>query len=431
MKLAKMSMVAALLLGANVYAIDNVKVNGDAKVNYHTEDQNKKGATTADMFNSAASAADAALHLGLTADLTTGVSAGVSMTAVSTLGLENNLVNNTWSSAHSVSANPNGGNTALGNGQVDDAMWVDEVWIAATAGKTTAKVGRQALDTPLAFTETWGIDTNTFEGVVLLNQDIADTTLVGAYIGKSNGSAGVTAGGGTGISGYVNEGGKFDSFYNGAYAAGIINNSIKPLTIQAWYYNVQTVASAYWLQADVDMDGILVGGQYVSIDPQDAGVNAYLGATGTDYKDDSAYAVMLGYAVKDVVTVKAAYSSVDDEGTLGVANLATSTKQSKLYTEMFWNYDQVSATGTDSWSITAEGTVSDTDLFVGYYSSETDTVATNDEEVTEIVLTASRSYGALDATVAVIYDEFDKEGGLTVNDTEDATALQVYLTYNF
>ena len=41
MKLAKMSMVAALLLGANAYAIDNVKVNGDAKLYYATDDSEK------------------------------------------------------------------------------------------------------------------------------------------------------------------------------------------------------------------------------------------------------------------------------------------------------------------------------------------------------------------------------------------------------
>ena len=423
MKLAKMSMVAALLLGANAYAIDNVKVNGDAKLYYQTVDSDATGA--ADAFDSAASAADFALHLGLSADLTEGVSAGVSMTAVSTLGVENNLVNNTWSAAHTPTANPNGGATALGEYQVNDEMWVDEAWLAMTAGKTTAKLGRQAIDTPLVFTETWGIDTNTFEAAVLINQDIADTTLIGAYIGKSNASANdVTPSSptGHGVAGYVGNGAEFNSFYNGAYAAGIMNNSVKALNLQAWYYDMQTVASAYWLQADVDMEGILAGAQYVNIDADE-----------TD--DDSAYAVMLGYAMKDTATIKVAYSSVDDKGTTalgGVANTATTVAnggQTKLYTEMWWNYGQVSATGSDSYSVSVEGTLAETDLYLAFYSSETDTVSANDVEVNEIALTASKSYGAFDTTVAVIMDDYDYENVATEDKTD--TYIQLYLTYNF
>ena len=36
MKLGKLSLVAVLALGTSVYAIDNVKVNGEAKVLYQT-----------------------------------------------------------------------------------------------------------------------------------------------------------------------------------------------------------------------------------------------------------------------------------------------------------------------------------------------------------------------------------------------------------
>ncbi|PHR55332.1 MAG: hypothetical protein COA44_10650 [Arcobacter sp.] len=418
MKLAKMSLVAAMLLGANLYAIDNVKVNGDVKVNYHTEDNDAAG--KADIFDKDASYADTALHLGLTADLSEGVSAGISATAVSSLGLENNLVSNVWSGAHTSTANAD---TDLGV-QVDDAMWIDEMWIAGTAYDTTVKLGRQALDTPLAFTETWGIDTNTFEAAVIINQSIADTTLVATYIGKSNGSASETATFNAtnldlGNAGYVAVDGKFNSFYDGVYAFGAINNSWKPLTAQAWYYDLQSLAKAYWLQADLNMEGILVGAQYTQIDVDTTGA-----------KKDKAYAVMLGYALKDVVTIKAAYSSVDDEGALGLSNTATANgaaSQTKLYTEMWWNYGQVASTGADSFSISAEGTVAEIDLFAAFYSSEIDTAATNDTSVDEIALTATKSYGPLDTTLAIIYDDIDTENAAS----NKVTTLQVYLTYNF
>ncbi|MBE0499730.1 MAG: hypothetical protein IBX43_10955 [Campylobacterales bacterium] len=425
MKLVKMSMVAALVLGANLYAIDNVKVNGNAKVYYGTVDSDATDA--ADMFDKDASFADAALHLGLTADLTTGVTAGVSMTAVSTLGLENNLVSGTWSNAHSATTQTGASflNADHGGASVDDEMWVGEAWIAGTAGKTTAKLGRQALDTPLAFTETWGIDQNTFEAAVLINQDLPDTTLVGAWIGKSNGSAdsenvtiGTTTGKGTlntsGAAkvGYVAEGGKFNTFAkDGAYAVGAINNSFKPLTAQAWYYELPSMAKAYWLQADLSMEGILAGAQYTSIDVNGAN------------DDDTAYGLMLGYEMKDVVTIKAAYSSVDDQGAVGnVGNLATTTQQSKLYTEMFWNRGVVSATGADSFKLSASGKVSDIDLSACYTNADIKTTALN-TEVTEVALVASKSYGPLDTRVAAVYTDDDANA--------KSTTVLVQLAYNF
>ncbi len=450
MKLAKMSLVAALALTANMYAIDNVKVNGDVKVYYGTMDSDETNAP--DMFSQQASYADAALHLGLTADLSEGVSAGVSVTAVSTLGLENNLVANTWSNTHTIS-NSDGASfvdeSVVIEKQLDDAMWIDEAWIAGTAFDTTAKLGRQALDTPLAFTETWGIDTNTFEAAVLINQSIPDTTIVATYIGKSNGSSDDQTDSDGGVSlnsvgraqaGYVAVDGKFNTFgTNGVYAAGIINNSFKPLTFQAWYYDMQSLAKAYWLQADIKcslVKGLLIGAQYANTE-----------ADAASSQDTNMYSVMLGYEVKDLVTVKGAYSYVDDDGVLGMANTATGSfatigGQSKMYTEMWWSYGNVSAIGSDSYSLTAEGTVGpEVDVLLGYYFSDIDPKATapvtayqmDKQERTEIALVASKSFGPLDTSLALIWDDFDYEDNTIATGQEDVstTTLQVYLTYNF
>ena len=408
MKLAKMSMVAALLLGANAYAIDNVKVNGDARLYYSTEDRSTTGVTnTPDMFDKDASAGQAALHLGLTADLTEGISAGTTMIALSTLGLENNLVSNVWENQ---------------NANHSSDYWFSEAWIAGTAGKTTAKVGRMALDTPLAFTETWSIAENTFEAAVLINQDIADTTLVGAWIGSSN--AGTLGFGSTGFAGVVaqpsigNGDSRFSTFHNsGAYTIGAINNSFAPLTINAWYYEAPSTASAIWASADLDMDGILAGVQYATFDPA---------ATGS--KDGDAVAAMLGYAMKDVMTIKAAYSTVDEDQDAGF-NLAG--QQSKLYTEMWWNYGRVGSAGADSMKVSVEGAAMGVDLFAGYHMSDIDVAGTaNDLEVSEITVTAGKDFGPLNASVALIFDELDYGVGAGDADT-DATTLQVYLTYNF
>jgi len=476
MKLTKLSLVAALLIGSSAFAIENTKVSGDVKLYYGT---NHQESSDTDMFNKDASYADTALHLGLTSDLSEGVSAGVGLTAVSTLGLENNLVSGTWSNSHAATGSTG---SAYGNGavrassptsndglQVDDAAWIDEAWIAGTALDTTVKVGRQALDTPLAFTETWGVDTNTFDAAVMINQSIPGTTIVGAWVGKSNGSADDEAtaslnkvGNALGVTltnaGYVAEDGKFSTFAkDGAYAAGIINNSWKPLTVQAWYYDLQGLAQAYWLEADLNLEGVLVGAQYANTDADSLkSLGRYAGPGFTnpyatsDVDDTSMYSVMLGYEMKDVLTVKAAYSSVTDDGTLGMANTATGSYasiggQSKMYTEMWWNYGAVSAVGADSYSVTAEATVGpDINLLLGYYFADVDpelntnggnVLIADKYEMTEIAFTASKSFGPLDTSLALLYDDKDDQDKVVVgghqDDSSTTYSVQVYLAYNF
>ena len=96
MKLGKLSLVAVMALGTSAFAIDNVKVNGEAKVWYQTSEYSGAGAgatTSQDFFdNDTNSLAEVKLSVGATADLLQSLSAGVKVTALSTLRLENNMV---------------------------------------------------------------------------------------------------------------------------------------------------------------------------------------------------------------------------------------------------------------------------------------------------------------------------------------------------
>jgi imipenem/basic amino acid-specific outer membrane pore len=416
MKLIQMSLATLLLLGANLYAIENVKVNGSASLFYGSDAVNTKDVKDADIFNKQASYADTGLTLGATADLTKGISAGATLQAVSTLGLENSLASGVWSGAHEKNGN-----------QISDAYFFSEAWLQDTIGKTTIKVGRQPLNTPLIFTETWNITSNTFEAAVVTNKDIPNTTLIGAWIGASNGT-GDDVNASNNIGNVTSVNGKFNTFgTNGAFYIGLINNSFKPLTVQAWYYNMQSFANAYWLQADLDTDGILAGVQYVNLNPATSGA-----------KDDSAYAGMLGYVMKDIATFKVAYSSVDKEGTYGVANIATRGQSagsgSSLYTEMWWWYGTVSQTGADTLAVSAETTLADIDFFLGYYTcniAPKGITTGTQNHVDEIALTASRSFGPLDSTLALIHDSFGYKGGTTSGDMQNSSSFQLYLTYNF
>lgn len=430
MKLTKLSLIAAMLIGSSAFAIENTKVSGDVKLFYGTMDSDAGtyidadgvgGTDSTDFFDAEGAYGNAAVNLELTTDLTKGVSAGAKATYITTLGLENNLVENTWSNVHGITQNGAASfadSLGLGGLQLDDVIYIGRLWIAGSAFDTTLKVGRQALDTPLAFTETWGIDQNSFEAAVVLNQSIPDTTVIGAWVGKSNGSAddlkaitlNVVGGSQAGV---TSMDGKFNTFSNrGVYVAGLVNNTIMPLTVQAWYYSLQGYAEAMWAQADLNMGGILAGAQMTNIEANANGA------------EDKAYAFMLGYEMKDVATIKVAYSDVDEQGaTGGVGNVATTTRQSKLYTELWWMYNVASATGAETVSVTAEATVAGIDLFAGYYSVDNDVNAAG--EMDEIAITATKSFGPLDTTLAIINDDFDAVDG------NDATHLQVYLTYNF
>lgn len=415
MKIAKMSLAAAILLGANAFAIDNVKVDGDARLYYGTDDHEYDAGAKNDragLFDQTTSYGEAALRLGLTADLTEGVSAGATMYAVSTLGLYNNLVSATWT------------------GGINDNFWFGEAWVAGTAGKTTGKVGRMELDTPLVFSEQWSIVPNTFEAGVLLNQDIPDTTLVAAYVGQSN--PGVIGGGitdiGTGAN-YDARSNLYSSFWNGAYAFGVVNNSWKPLTAQAWYFDAQQAVQAYWLQADLALDmGLMVGAQYTGIDYATA-----LTGTGSTV-DSDAYAVKVGYEMKDVFTVSAAYSQTGEDAAAGfnLDTAQTGAPQSKLYTEAWWNYGYITQFDTSAFNVTVTGTVADINLGAYYTNADQDAAIGDGNDMSELTLEVAKSFGPLDTGLYYIMTDATDQNVKPGETEGDAyNAIQVYLTYNF
>jgi hypothetical protein len=405
MKIVKMSLVAALLVGSSAFALDKMKYTGDAKLFYSTADMGN-----ADLFDQASAMGHAALDLGVTADLAGGAVAGVSTTALSTLGLENNVVGAVWAS----------GSTAT-------QWWVSEAYIAKTFGKTTAKVGRQTLDTPFAFTETWNAAYNTFDAIVLLNQDIPDTTIVAANVGKHNGNSGFAV-----VQPTDTGAGVVDSFgtfaLDGAYALGVVNNSFKPLTAQAWYYNVSKAADAMWVQADLACEkvkGLVAGVQYASI--ANKGV-----LDGMD--DSSAFAAKIGYEAEKF-SVSAAFSQTDDKGTLQIANVATMDLNlasptaggggaaSKLYTEAWWNFGYVGAADTTAMNLTATYDAG----FAGFgaYITSTSADAAN-VDMMEVTLEATKSFDALDTGLYYIHSDADD-----MNAGDAFSTVQVYLTYNF
>lgn len=430
MKLTKLSLVAIMALGTSAFAIDNVKVNGEAKLWYQTTET--EGTATAattnglDFFEDGAnSSAHVKLSVGATADLVQNLSAGVKATALTTLGLENNLVGSTFTAKIDADGTSHQKTTDMSS--LNDQAWIEELWLAYTMGKTTTKVGRQRLDTPLAFSEDWNAADNTFEAAVLLNNDLPDTTLVGAWVGKHN-SVGLLGDPDGAATTYVTPRnttvayeGKFGTFgTDGAYAVAAINKSITNTTVQAWYYNVGQIADAYWLQADTKvMNMINLGVQYGFMNPDNVA-------------DDRSTDMLALKVSADVagVNVYGAYSSVSD-GTLGFANVATGDK-TMMYTglaSVYFDGEIVSAPDTDAWKIGASTKmIPGVMLAASYGEAETGnnggtaapfgglSVQNNDYSAWDIV--AKSKAGPVDLTA--IYTEFERENATGVKTLDNA-----------
>jgi hypothetical protein len=263
---------------------------------------------------------------------------GFEYTAIDTLGLENNLVSGVRVK--------NADDDAL-----DTVHYASKAFVTYQMGKTTAKIGRQHLNTPLAFTEKWNIAPNSFDAAVLINSNIENVTLIGAYVGRGNGNFGsVVAPGGDfstfGTAGYRTHAGVVNLVGDGAYAAAALIKPMKDLGINAWYYNVQGIADAMWLDANYNVAGVKLGAIYAQMMTK--------GQTET-FADTKGFALKAGSKVGPV-SLFAAYSSIDDDANsiLPIANVATGFKKTKLPTAGIYNDGVIVAhPGSDTFKIKA------------------------------------------------------------------------------
>jgi len=359
MKLVKMSLAAAMLMGASAYALDDVKFNGQAKLWYQTTDSN-----TADLFDKAGASGQAALELGISGKGSETVGFNLELSAVDSLGLESNLVSN----VPATTVKANGTATTVAE-RVSTQWWASQANLTIKAGNTTAVLGRQELDTPLCFTEKWNSVKNTFDAAVLVNGDIPNTTLVAAWVGKDNSAAGGST---------VNWEGSFDTFaVDGAYAFGAVFAGIKDVTLQGWYYELQSLATAYWLQADGkvalgDNMALSYGAQYANIDVDGTAL------------DGSAYALKVGFGISGI-DMFVAYSDVDDNA-FTMANTATGDK-TKLYTgtsSIYADGAVVGAADSESFKLGVSGTAGSVKLAASYTNVSNDTTDAFDGDAWDI-----------------------------------------------
>jgi len=399
MKITKLSLAAVAAMTLTTGAMAEVTADFSGNVKYWYETADVDGGTENSLFHKNStngfSSGDAVASLEVKGKAGV-LGYGFKYTVVDSLGLNNTLV----TSRRATGSDADGLNTA---------HWAEKAFITYKMGNTVAKVGRQHLNTPLAFTEKWNAAANSFDAAVLLNNDIENVTLVGAYVGQHNGySAPGSAAAGNGFLqpaatfGTVTQNGKFGTFgKSGAYVAAALAKPVKDLGINAWYYNVRQVADAVWLDADYKIGSVKVGAVYAQMMPK---------ASGAD--DTTAFALKAGSKVGPV-SLSAAYSKVSDEGTLLVANVATGGKKTKLPTAgVYSDGFIVAAPGAESVKVKAVYPMSGVKMIAQYIT------ATNDNP------SGSNTAGALGREV----DEFDL---IAVTKIADVNVKAIYINRTF
>jgi len=202
--------------------------SGQAVVYYQTADTPTAvaallgGATDADLFDQDGSRADFGLQLrAVNKDVFAGIGAGVEVSGLSTLNLENWLVSDVMQGT--------GGTDVDG---LTDGGWISQMYLTYGIANTTFKLGRQELPkslSPFAFSENWNVFKNTFDAALVVNTDITNTTIVGAWVGGANHNG----------LGALNDLTDFNSVNDddGIYLLTVQNKSIENLTLTgSWYY---------------------------------------------------------------------------------------------------------------------------------------------------------------------------------------------------
>ena len=409
MKITNLSLaaIAAVAMTTGAMADVDMKIGGQAVVYYQTADA---AAANTDMFNKDASSANFGLQLNANSDLGNGFGLGLQGTGLSTLGLEDNLVSGVRQSGL-------GHNGDTGN--AGDYFSITKAYLTKQVGNTTLKMGRQELPkslSPLAFSESWNVYKNTFDAVVAINSDIPDTTLVGAYVDRSNkhGDFSTFNDFQTGAAGAAVNPDK------GAYMLTAQNKSLNGVTLTGSYYALPVGAAphtdAFWLDAKTDLNTL-------------AKVPVKLAVQGGQLKPDGLNDTnVLGVkasAKTNGVNLSLAYSKVG-AGTLSVQNVGTGVK-TPLYTQMIGNQNFI-AHDNDTVVLGASMPVGSGKLIANYDMTTDNSAASNDYNELDLIYKTK----LLGTNVLAAYVMQQSDNKIFATNTEDTNnIIRVWTRYNF
>jgi hypothetical protein len=311
---------------------------------------------------------------------------GYQETFLGTLGLEKNLVSATMQNA----------------GEKINDHSMTKLYVTKKISNTTLKLGRQELPkslSPFAFSEGWNVFKNTFDAAVAINSDVPDTTIVGAYVSRSNGhsnlgSFGDMAGG---------------AATKGAFMLTVANESAKGIPVTLSYYSLpSTDLSVIW--ADV---------QAKQVGPVSMGLQGGMimnDASGAD--DTTGIGVKIG-GKAGPANLTLAYSTVDDGGA-AVQNVGTGVK-TPLYTQMVANQGHISK-DNDTFMLKAAAPAGPGKVVAQYAMTSDNSDASNDYNELDLIY----KFNALGTKMLVAYVMQDDDAHDDPNNI-----IRFWTRYNF
>ncbi|MFC2057579.1 hypothetical protein ACFLR6_01435 [Campylobacterota bacterium] len=332
-----------------------------------------------DMFSQENSSANVGLQLNATnSDLFAGIGAGVQLSGLGTLGLDEDVVSAVMQT---------------GDGSLNSAAFT-KAYLTYGTGNTSFKFGRQELPkalSPFAYSESWNVFKNTFGALTIVNTDIENTTLVGGYVMNGNDH--------TNLSDFndINE--------DGVYMLTAQNKSIDGVTLTGtWYFApdmfVTENANILWADAQFAVAGLNVGLQGGTVmGADDAGLG----------EDTTSFGAKVGGTFGGF-DASVAYSTVDD-GAVSVRNLVNgAVAKSPLYTQMILNnIGNNIGSDNDTFVVRAGAEALGGKFGVAYGSSDDNSVADND--YTELDVTYKTKIGENTTLFAAyVNQDYDVEG---------------------
>jgi imipenem/basic amino acid-specific outer membrane pore len=195
--------------------------------------------------------------------------------------------------------------------------YVGEAYINYTLNDFNLRVGRQLIDTPFADTDDIRMHPNTFEAAIASYTGFEGTTFVGGVVTRF---AGYDSG--DDISKFKKLAGDES---NGAVVLGVVNESIENLAVQAWYYNIDKLAEAFYTDVTYTIPfsetmGLELAGQYVYFDESNNAVDTTTGLYNIPSNiDGSVYGVSTAFNISGV-TLGAAYNKASNNNGKVVVN---------------------------------------------------------------------------------------------------------------
>jgi hypothetical protein len=265
-----------------------------------------------DMFSAENSGAAAGIQLSaVNKDVIGGIGAGVEVSGISDLGLYDGIVGG-------LMQNADAGHNNVTAEDVETSAAITQAYLTYATGNTSFKLGRQNLPkglSPFAFSEGWNVFKNSFEALLVVNTDLPNTVLVGAYVTQAN------------THGALNATNDIAGANDGVLMVTAQNTAVEGVTLTGSFYNAMDVAGVddvqmLWLDAKTAVAGLDVALQGGTIMANDIG------------EDTTAFGAQVGGKFGGV-SASLAYSSVDD-GSLPIHNYGAGVK-TPLYTQMVLN----------------------------------------------------------------------------------------------